>query len=96
MSWAYLLDGYSVVFYRSPPQFKIVEANFGLPRNDPLFDAIDPSDCDGTILNTDAFHSPVSLKLVVQQLMGDEPIQPNEIRRNINTLFALSLVLSGV
>ncbi|KAI9041340.1 uncharacterized protein KD926_006916 [Aspergillus affinis] len=96
ISWAYLFDSYIVIYHRSPPHFKIVEANFGLPRHDALFDTIDHAEWESVIPNTDRYYSPVSLKVVVQQLMDDQPIHPNEMLRHINTLFALSLVLSAL
>ena len=92
MAWVYLLDCYNVIFYRSPPQFKMVEAGFGLPRNDGLFDAMIPIDSG----NTEAHSSPCSLNSLVQRLMDENPIQLEGVLDHIDTLFALSLILSGM
>ncbi|PLB52453.1 hypothetical protein P170DRAFT_402660 [Aspergillus steynii IBT 23096] len=94
MAWAYLLDSYNVIFYRSSPQFKMIEAGFGLPRNDPLFDAMDPVECENTAAQPQ--HSPCSLRSIVQRLMDETPVQPKELLKHIDTSFALSLILSAI
>jgi hypothetical protein len=95
MSWLYLCDCHFVVFYRCPPQFKILEAGFGLPQHDEVFHTTDPLNLESIICQIKAQPPPISLKSVVQLLMHKGPVQIEEVLLQTNTLFALFLILSG-
>lgn len=95
MSWIYLLDTHLVVFYHSPPQFRIFEAHFGLPQNDPIFDAVDQSEITYTTHVTKSQTRPPTLQSVVQYLMADKPIRSDVPEIRVDTLFAHFLILSG-
>ncbi|KAL4781354.1 hypothetical protein BJX76DRAFT_363585 [Aspergillus varians] len=98
MAWVYLLDTHCVVFSNSPPQFRIFEADFGLPQNDMLFTASDPGPTAPISSITGPQNNPpLSLRLVVQRLMDDTPhTLIEDLQPHINTYFALCLILSAL
>lgn len=91
----YLADTHLVVFYRCPPQFKIFEADFGLPQHDELFEAVDPLDSDRIVSQIRDRPKPMSLKSILRLLMDDSPVQMEEILPQTNSLFSLFLIMSG-
>lgn len=95
MGWIYLLDSHLVIFYRSPPQLRIFEAHFGLPKEDAVFDAIDPSEIHYILSNTAHQAPPLTLQSVVQHLMDDKPPRLEELQLQISTSFAHFLILCG-
>lgn len=95
MAWIYLVDTHVVIFSRLPPQFRISEAQFGLPQQDALFNAVDP-----TRLNLRSSDPPRrrpvwTLQSAVQQLTSDEPAGFEELRPHIDTFFAHFLLIGG-
>lgn len=95
MAWVYLLDAHCVIFSNSPPQFKIAEADFGLPRHDMIFKTTGLPDLNELISNADLQGPPLSLRSVVQRLMDGKPAGIEELLPQVDSLFALFLVLSG-
>lgn len=91
----YLADTHLVVFYRCPPQFKIFEADFGLPQHDELFEAVDPLDSERIVSQIRDRPKPMSLKSILRLLMDDSPVQMEEILLQTNSLFSLFLIMSG-
>ncbi|GAB1218142.1 hypothetical protein ATERTT37_007394 [Aspergillus terreus] len=96
MAWIYLVDTHVVIFSRLPPQFRISEAQFGLPQQDALFNAVDP-----TRLNLRSSDPPRrrpvwTLQSAVQQLTSDEPAGFEELRPHIDTFFAHFLLIGAL
>ncbi|KAJ9218160.1 transcriptional regulator family: Fungal Specific TF [Paecilomyces variotii] len=96
ISWVYLADTHLVVFYRCPPQFKIFEADFGLPQHDELFEAVDPLDSERIVSQIRDRPKPMSLKSILRLLMDDSPVQMEEILLQTNSLFSLFLIMSAL
>ncbi|KAF9885361.1 hypothetical protein FE257_012978 [Aspergillus nanangensis] len=96
MAWIYLLDCNCVIFYHFPPQFKIFEANFGLPRQSSIFDAVTPAEENEPPSDGISTHLPLTLRSIVQQLMADKPSQLEVLQTQVDSLFALFLVLSAL
>lgn len=94
MAWVYLFDSHCFIFSNSPLQFRVSEADFGLPRHDIIFKATGTSDLTEPISNTDRQGPPLSLRSVVQRLMDDKPAGIEGLLPQVNPLFTLSLVLS--
>lgn len=95
MAWVYLVDTHCVIFYHSPPQLRLFEADFGLPTHDAIFDAIDPAEASAVTLDNPFYAPPLTLRSVVQKLMEDEPIDLEAGPLQVNSLFGLFLILSG-
>lgn len=95
MGWIYLLDSHLAVFYNSPPQFRTFEARFGIPKQDAIFEAVDPTEISCVMPNTAHQAPPLTLHSVVQHLMDDKPAKLEELQLHINTLFAHFLTLCG-
>ena len=93
MGWIYLLDSHLVIFYHSPPQLRVLEAHFGLPKEDAIFDAIDRAEINHILSNTAHQAPPLTLQSVVRHLIDDKPPRLEELRLQINTLFAHFLIL---
>lgn len=60
-----------------------------------IFKATGLFDLTETTLNMDLQGPPLSLKSVVQRLMADDPAGMEELLLQVDSLFALLLVLSG-
>lgn len=95
MSWVFLADTHFVIFYGCAPQFKIFEADFGLPQHDELFDAVDSLDSERFMSQETNQSKNVSLKSTLRLLMSDSPVQIEEILEQNNSLFALFLIIAG-
>ncbi|KAG2412878.1 hypothetical protein HFD88_010435 [Aspergillus terreus] len=96
MAWIYLVDTHVVIFSRLPPQFRISEAQFGLPQQDAIFNAVDPTRLNHLASNFTR-HQPVwTLQSAVQQLTSDEPAGFEELRPHIDTFFAHFLLIGAL
>ncbi|GES58092.1 hypothetical protein ATEIFO6365_0004024300 [Aspergillus terreus] len=96
MAWIYLVDTHVVIFSRLPPQFRISEAQFGLPQQDAVFNAVDP-----TRVNLRSSHPPRrrpvwTLQSAIQRLTSDEPAELEELRPHIDTFFAHFLLIGAL
>lgn len=62
--------------------------------HDAIFDAINPAEANAIVKKTSQA-APLTLRSVVQRLMDDKPIDLEGEKLQIDSLFGLSLVLSG-
>jgi hypothetical protein len=95
MAWVCLLDAYCVIFYHSPPQLRLFEAEFGLPTHDAIFDAINPAEASDVLVKKTSQAAPPTLRSVVQRLMDNKPLNLEVEHLQIDSLFGLFLILSG-
>ncbi|GAD97637.1 predicted protein [Paecilomyces variotii No. 5] len=96
ISWVFLADTHFVIFYGCAAQFKIFEADFGLPQHDELFDAVDPLDIERILSQIPNRSKNFSLKSTLRLLMDDSPVQIEEILQDNNSLFALFLIIAAL
>ncbi|KAI9373637.1 hypothetical protein BJX61DRAFT_502109 [Aspergillus egyptiacus] len=95
MAWIYLIDTHVVIFSRLPPQFRISEAQFGLPQQDAVFNAVDPTRLDLRAPQPTRQSQTWTLQIAVQQLMSDQLAGLDEMRPHIDTFFAHFLLIGG-
>ncbi|KAL5364219.1 hypothetical protein BJX96DRAFT_156941, partial [Aspergillus floccosus] len=96
MAWIYLVDTHVVIFSRLPPQFRISEAQFGLPKQDAVFNAVDPTMLDHRSPNPRCNTPEWTLQSAVQQLTSDELAEFDELRPHIDTFFAHFLLIGAL
>ncbi|KAE8381643.1 hypothetical protein BDV26DRAFT_301237 [Aspergillus bertholletiae] len=96
MSWIYLMDAHLVIYYRSPPQFKIAEACFGVPQNEELYDTMEPITWLNAPQDATGDGLTLPLKLFIQLLMDrDVGSFEGQLSRPC-TFFSLFLLLGSL
>ncbi|KAF3387475.1 hypothetical protein F1880_001534, partial [Penicillium rolfsii] len=96
VAWVFLLDAHCVIFYHSPPQLRLFEAEFGLPMHEAIFDAMNISEASDVTATKSSQAASLTLRSVVQRLMEDMPIDLEREQLQIDSLFALFLILSAL